>query len=317
MNKISERQARLWCLVLVAFTGLVAGGEVLISSNPIVGVIGVGTGVMLGLLALLYWRGWEPARLLALVLFTIATIGALDSDQVIGAVAIASTFALLLADPWWIVGIGLLTLVGIIVRGALFAVSGGTITPGDLPVIVMLVGIMALTRFVLEAERRKGHELAAHADEARVQSAAQAAELAVQTERLTRQNEEQGRLLELVATLETPTVTIGDGVLLAPVIGHVDSRRAGSLTSRLLAMVSQQRSRLVVLDLSGVPTVDTAVAKSLMGTVRAVQLLGCAVALTGIAASVAATMAQLGLDFAGVKIWRSPQEALAALVEEA
>lgn len=315
MSNVSERQARLWCLILGACAGVAAGAGQLVAGQVVIAVTGVVAGALLGLVAFLYSRGWEPARLIAVVLFTMAVIGGVEPDRLLVGVVIASTFALLLAGPWWVLGIGAIAAAGLAVRD--YLVSGGlaALRPAELPVLAMLVGIMAITRFVLEAERRKSEVLADKARQAQLQSEAQAAELAQQAQALTLQNEQQRQLLDLVATLETPAVAIGEGVLLAPIIGNLDSRRAASLTAHLLHQVSEQRIKLVVLDLSGVPTVDTAVAQSLLRTVQAVQLLGCEVTLTGIAASVAATMAQLGLDFAGVRVMRSPYEALTTVRE--
>jgi anti-anti-sigma factor len=113
-----------------------------------------------------------------------------------------------------------------------------------------------------------------------------------------------------VATLETPAVALAEGVLLAPVVGHLDSRRAERLTERLLREVGESRARLVVLDIAGVPAVDSAVAGALLRAVQAVRLLGCDVTITGISASIATTMTQLGISMAGVRTARTPQEAL-------
>jgi rsbT co-antagonist protein RsbR len=131
-----------------------------------------------------------------------------------------------------------------------------------------------------------------------------------QAQALTAQNEQQRRLLDLVATLETPTITVADGVLLAPIVGALDSQRAQALTGKLLQAVNNQRTRRVILDIAGVGMVDTAVARSLLDTTRALRLLGCEVCVTGISPAVAITMTQLGLTLTGVTTARSPQEAL-------
>jgi len=78
----------------------------------------------------------------------------------------------------------------------------------------------------------------------------------------------------------------------------------------LLNDVAAQHTRMVILDIAGVPTVDTAVGQSLLRTVHAVRLLGCAVTITGIAASVAATMTQLGINMADVRTARAPQDVI-------
>lgn len=310
MIKVSERDARLWCIVLGGVAGIAAGLAQLLAGQLNVAAIGIATGLALSGLAYAYWRNWEPARLVAVVVYTIAVIMAVDPSQLLEGVVLSSTFALLLAGPWWVIGLGAITFVGIGVRSLIAFGALRTVVLSEIPVMIMLVGIMAITRFALELERERGLNLAKEAQAAQASTEIFAAQQSQQATVLAKQNEEQRRLLELVTTLETPTVMIAEGFILAPLIGTFDSRRAESLTRRLLVLVNEQRAHHVLLDMSGVPEVDSAVAQSLMRTVQALKLLGCDVSVSGIAAPVAATMAQLGLDLAGVKAWRSPQQAL-------
>lgn len=127
---------------------------------------------------------------------------------------------------------------------------------------------------------------------------------------LRTQNAEQQRLLALVSTLETSTVTLADDVLLAPIVGHLDTRRAAELTSRLLADAYDRRTKLVILDITGVPVVDTAVAQALIRTAEALGLLGCAVTL-GASPATALVLATQEVTLGGLRSVRSPQEALA------
>jgi rsbT co-antagonist protein RsbR len=129
------------------------------------------------------------------------------------------------------------------------------------------------------------------------------------------QLDQQSQLLNLVATLETPAVQIAEGVLLVPVIGHIDSRRAQSLTSRLLEQVYTQRARYAILDVAGVAVMDTTVAHAVLNTMRAIRLLGCAVILSGISAEVAMALTHLGVNLNEMSTVRSPQEALVSIVE--
>src|SRR4029079_18757669 len=111
----------------------------------------------------------------------------------------------------------------------------------------------------------------------------------------------------------TPTVAVADGVLLAPIIGTIDSARAQQITTRILHDTFVQRVNLLIMDIAGVTIVDTAVAKALIETIQAVRLLGCAVVLTGISASVATTLTHLGIALDGVQTLRSPQDVLMTL----
>lgn len=266
-------------------------------------------------LFLAYWRGWDAARYGVVVISTLATGLALPepfvSQQQTYAVLVAPVLALILTNPGWVLG----SVVTIVVCLALRA--GGTGIYAELPTLIlvaMFAGGIILSRLVTDAAQHAAEANAARAEEALRRAEAQAKELALKAAELTRQNEEQRRLLDLVATLETPAVALADGVLLAPVIGHLDTRRAAGLTDRLLRDVNASRASHVVIDIAGVPTVDTAVAQALLRAVQAVRLLGCDVTITGISASIAATMTHLGVSLAGVRTARTPQEALAQVL---
>jgi methyl-accepting chemotaxis protein len=127
---------------------------------------------------------------------------------------------------------------------------------------------------------------------------------------LVQQNSEQRRLLELVEELETPAIPLAEGLLFAPLVGTMDSRRAQTITARLLQEVHMKRTRHVILDITGVVTVDTQVAHALIHMVQALRLLGCKVTMTGISAEIAATLTQLGIKLDGIHTVHSPQDVL-------
>ena len=131
---------------------------------------------------------------------------------------------------------------------------------------------------------------------------------------IEQQHAEQQRLLDLVSVLETPVITIAEGVLLAPIVGHLDSQRAGQLTQRLLNAVYTQRANAVIIDIAGVPLVDTQVAQLLIRTAQSIRLLGSHVVLTGITSDTAMTLSSLGIHLQEVQTMRDPQEALQVAV---
>lgn len=133
----------------------------------------------------------------------------------------------------------------------------------------VVVACMFLSRMIADAARRDAYDQASRAEAALDQSERQARDLARQANDLSEQNARQQQLLYLVTTLETPVVSLADGVLLAPLAGHLDSRRAEVLTTRLLDAASAQRARLIALDIAGVTTVDAEVMPALLGSVRA------------------------------------------------
>ncbi|HMQ30052.1 MAG TPA: STAS domain-containing protein [Chloroflexaceae bacterium] len=281
----------------------------MVSELPEAPIYGLTLGSILMLLG--FWRGVDQVRYAIVVLLVLLAgfglNGVFLADYASIAIILPPVLALVLAGPAWVVGSAAAT---IFILAARAGFSGVYADPLTLVVYGMIVGGMILARMVTEAAQHSAEEQARRAEAALAQSEDQAAELARKAEELARQNDEQRRLLDLVATLETPAVALAEGVLLAPVVGHLDSRRADLLTERLLREVSAKRTRMVVLDIAGVPAVDTAVAHALLRAVQAVRLLGCEVTITGISASIAATITQLGITLVGAQIARTPQEAL-------
>lgn len=98
--------------------------------------------------------------------------------------------------------------------------------------------------------------------------------------------------------LSTPVIQVWQGVLVAPVVGQLDAERMQHLLGHLLEVVSSSRSSVVLLDITGMPVVDSRAAQLLLQATSAVRLLGAQVVLTGVRPSIAQTMVGLGLDLA-------------------
>ncbi len=103
-----------------------------------------------------------------------------------------------------------------------------------------------------------------------------------------------------IAELSTPLIPLSTHVVLMPLIGSVDTARAQRVVDILLEGVAQQRATVAILDITGVPVVDTQVANALVRAAQAVQLLGAQVVVTGIRAEVAQTLVGLQIDLRGV-----------------
>jgi rsbT co-antagonist protein RsbR len=101
---------------------------------------------------------------------------------------------------------------------------------------------------------------------------------------------------EAIRELSTPVLKIRDRLLLLPIIGVIDTHRARLITDSLLHAIRSSRAKVVVIDVTGVATIDTRVANHLLQTVAAARLMGASVIVTGLSAEVAQSLAELGID---------------------
>jgi anti-anti-sigma regulatory factor len=120
----------------------------------------------------------------------------------------------------------------------------------------------------------------------------------------------QRHLVETVRNLGSPVIPLAEGVIAMPLIGAIDSGRAQHVTEALLQGVSAHRATVAIVDITGVPLVDTAVAGALIEAMAGVRLLGAEAVLTGIRAEVAQTMVTLGLDLGSITTRATLQEGL-------
>jgi rsbT co-antagonist protein RsbR len=304
-------------LLLIAILIIITGNVVGLASYA--GVVVLGLAGSLATLALLkrrvLWQAIIPITVGMMVGLTLSVF--LIPEQ---------TFVALpfLTVPIVLVTLGrhrlsiLLTLVSSIVAGAGLAwfapsVEVEQVIIGDALPLVSGIGFVTLLVIIWLLSDRLlaiSDAAVALADKraAEAENARQRAEEAQST--IARQYAEQQRLLDLVSVLETPVIAIAEGVLLAPIVGHLDSRRAGQLTQRLLDAVYAQRARAVIIDIAGVPLVDTQVAQLLIRTAQSIRLLGSSVALTGISSETAMTLSSLGTRLEEMQTVRNPQEAI-------
>ena len=119
---------------------------------------------------------------------------------------------------------------------------------------------------------------------------------------------------EAFRELSAPVIPVLSGVLIAPLVGVLDSARASDLTSNVLAMVEREHAKHVIFDITGVPLVDTHVAQVLLQTTTAVRLLGAQAFLVGIRPEVAQTMVALNLDMSALRSFSTLRDAIDALL---
>ena len=118
---------------------------------------------------------------------------------------------------------------------------------------------------------------------------------------------QQQELLEL----STPVIKLWEGVLAVPMIGTLDSSRTQMVMEALLQKIVDTESGLAIIDITGVPTVDTLVAQHLLKTVSAIRLMGAECVISGIRPQIAQTIVHLGIDLQGITTKASLSDALA------
>jgi rsbT co-antagonist protein RsbR len=311
--RITQRQVAMGMqiMILIGLVGIAiyqvgAGSPPFAIAANILGVFL--TAALLGA----YLRGWRYAApaimLLSILLSSFVPPLPLFSLDAVLSLLIPPVTALILGTPAWV-------LVSAIATAVLFAARSGGDIPAGPPFIIialLLVGGMFLARIVTDTALHDARDQTRRAEDALARAEQQAQALAAANAQQEAQLDQQRQLLDLVATLETHASPLAEGVLFAPIVGHLDARRAEALTSRLLAEASAQRAQMVILDIAGVSTIDTAVARGLLNTAQALRLLGCAVTLSGISAEVAMILVSLDIGLENVATARSPREALAS-----
>jgi rsbT co-antagonist protein RsbR len=101
---------------------------------------------------------------------------------------------------------------------------------------------------------------------------------------------------EAIRELSTPVLQVRERLLISPIIGAVDSRRAQQLMEQLLGAIQSNRARVVVIDITGVASVDETVAHHLVQTVEAARLMGASAIITGLSSEIAQMIVDLGVD---------------------
>jgi rsbT co-antagonist protein RsbR len=118
--------------------------------------------------------------------------------------------------------------------------------------------------------------------------------LVFERERVIRQQQ------DAIRELSTPVLQLRERLLLLPIIGVIDTHRARLITESLLEAIRTNRAKVVVMDITGVATIDSRVANHILQTVTAARLMGAKVIVTGISASVAQSLVALGIELGGL-----------------
>jgi rsbT co-antagonist protein RsbR len=120
------------------------------------------------------------------------------------------------------------------------------------------------------------------------------------TERKQAEDQIKKQAKEILEMATVPIVQVWEGITLVPLIGVLDSARTQHLMERLLQRVTETGSPVAIVDITGVPTIDTQTAQHLLETIKAMRYVGADVVLTGVRPAIAQTLVHLGIDLSNV-----------------
>ncbi len=133
------------------------------------------------------------------------------------------------------------------------------------------------------------------------------------SERTRRIISEQNQVL---MQLSTPVSMLWDDILMLPIVGIVDSKRAQDIMDAMLMRIGETAARAMIIDISGVSVIDTAVANHFIKMTKATTLMGCKCVISGISPVIAQTIVSLGIDLADIHTRSTLKDALAFAFEE-
>lgn len=123
-------------------------------------------------------------------------------------------------------------------------------------------------------------------------------------------NEKMLQQSKSLIEMSTPVTSIWDGILLLPLVGIIDSKRALDITARVLEEIANSQATCFILDISGVAIIDTAVANYLIKITKATRLMGCESMISGLSPAIAQTIVDLGIDVGDVQTTGNLRDAL-------
>lgn len=322
-----ERRARLLLPILLILIPAIAVLSLfvllLMGTDSLLVMISIGLFVVsLGLFGLLRLGFVTPTAVgLVAMLGGANILGASSSEfaNIAGAYTaygLSNGIVMLLAAfllSWWsAIPVAVLLLVGQQIVG--FLNHLGLVT-GGVEALILLTFSLVISLFARSLQHSLGH---ARRQESVAQAAAsRAAVLNGELETRLRDThtllEKERQLRDTISQLTVPVQEIGERVLFAPLIGHIDALRGQQITETVLDKLHASRAHTIIIDVQGVTTIDTSVAKLLDQLIQAIQLLGSRVMLTGISAQMAATVTQLGITFRNVALYPSVSYALQAI----
>lgn len=174
-----------------------------------------------------------------------------------------------------------------------YQVADKVIWPMNMLGVLLVVGLIVLTVWLYERETNRALTRLRQQAQDLQATDLEKGRLVEDLQALTAKQRE---LLDLVGELADPVIPVQEGVVVLPLIGHVDEGRASRAVAALLEGIAAHHARVAVVDVTGLPTVDTMLARSLVQMAQGARLLGAICVLSGLRAEVAQTLSQLDVD---------------------
>lgn len=276
------------------------------------------------------WKNWAYTSL-CLVLFYIAMVGfsmpePYLTQRISLTIFIPPILAMVLLSPVWIIisGVGsILILLGRAGWQGVYADTFNLLVYG-----MSLVGLVLGRSIANNATRiaesalfdleRSSHDLQQSKDTLEQRVLERTAEVQANLAELQEQARIQARLLseneqqrQTIRNLSVPIIPVTRNELVMPLVGELDQERIEYVRSQALQALSHSKAQILVIDITGVPVVDTQVAQGLVAVAQAARLLGGRVILVGIRPEVAQTIVGLGITTEGIQTYADLQSALA------
>jgi len=272
--------------------------------------------VVTGIVMWLAYRGWTRAGgiLLSTMIFVAVGLSSTADSILYGPAGTTLIFPILIAGL--VLGanavliFGALGIAAIAATPAISGLAWGNTTSLIMAIVLLSTVLLWVTINLLERNLRDAERQRQSAEAAEARSTASAASLQQTLSNLEQRTFEITQLYETVNNLEIPVIPLMDGVIVAPLVGHLDSQRMERLADRVLETIHQQRVTLILIDITGVPVFDTAVAQRLASLTKSVQLIGANVILTGIRVETALTITSLGITFDSIQTFGRLQQGI-------
>ncbi|MEX1039007.1 MAG: protoglobin domain-containing protein [Pirellulaceae bacterium] len=121
---------------------------------------------------------------------------------------------------------------------------------------------------------------------------------------------------ESLMQMSTPVTEVWNDILMLPIVGIIDSKRAQDIMTAVLQKIAETHSRSLILDISGVAVVDTAVANHLIKISKASRLMGCTCTISGVSPAIAQTIVELGINVGDIRTTATLKDALGAAFQD-